>query len=201
MIHLLSSITKPIALFSPAVIALGFIAMMELLRLNTEPLPVGAEAQVALVGVKSEHVGTVAMIQREDGVMIAAELQNLPSGRHSISVNTLGKCAPDFFAVDAHSQPDDSPKGLIHPSWRFDDYRSRNGRDLPVILASDDGTARVNFVTDSITLDETIFDSDGSSIVMYQVPKDVDDSNTGASVACGAVQPARGLFSSHSASG
>ena len=57
--------------------------MMVALRLNTEPLPVGAEAQVALVGVKSEHVGTVAMIQREDGVMIAAELQNLPSGQHS----------------------------------------------------------------------------------------------------------------------
>ncbi len=125
----------------------------------------------------------------EFGVLVAVELKGLPPGGHALVVHEVGACTPSFDAAGDHFTAN---YGLIHPVWQQGSDTPHEG-DLPNIYASSDGYIRADFLADSITLStgapHSVFDSDGSSIIIYEKPSDyTDDEDYGAQLACGVIQ-------------
>ena len=157
--------------------------------------PVGLIAAAALTSPSGESIGTVTFTQAETGVLIQAEAQGLEPGGHAFIVHSVGACAPDFSAAGDHFDPDDTKQGFVHPNWnQRSSEAGGHGGDLPNIYASTDGSARADFYTNGITLQadqkHSIFDADGSAIVIHENPDTYmgEHSDTGRRVACGVIQ-------------
>ncbi len=153
-------------------------------------------ATAELVSPSGEPVGMVRFAETESSVVIAAEARGLEPGGHAFAIHTVGTCSPDFGAAGDHFDPDDEGRGFVHPNWdRRDSVVSAHGGDLPNLYASADGTARADFFTNGVTLrlgqSHSLFDSDGSAILIHEKPVDykLGEGDTGQRVACGVIRP------------
>ena len=142
-----------------------------------------------------QSAGTVTFEQAEHGVIITAELENLPEGGHGFHIHETGECQPDFQAARGHY----SPLGNEHG---FDTPAGYHVGDLPNVYVAADGTATADFFAPHLTLDAfagttgeapfTLFDDDGSAIMVH---RDIDDyraetaNSTGPRIACGVIVP------------
>ena len=92
-----------------------------------------------------------------------------------------------------HFDPTDAEHGFIHAAWSRGGSGGGHGGDLPNIYAASGGTARADFFTVGITLDEgprhSVFDADGSAIIVHERPDSYGqyESDTGTRVACGVI--------------
>ena len=152
--------------------------------------PVGKTASASLVSPEGEAMGDVNITQMEFGVLVAVQVKGLSPGGHALVVHESGACAPSFDAAGDHFSAD---YGLIHPAWQRGTDTPHEG-DLPNIYVSSDGSARADFLTTGITLDtdapHSVFDTDGSSIIVYEKPSDYShEEDYGDRLACGVITP------------
>lgn len=155
----------------------------------------GLQATAVLSSQSGETIGQVRFTQSESGVLIEAEARDLEPGGHAFVIHSIGSCSPDFSAAGDHFDPADKPAGFVHPSWtRADPDAGAHGGDLPNLYAASDGAARADFFTNGITLesgrDHSVFDTDGSALVVHEFPDDYGEehTNTGERIACGVIQ-------------
>ena len=151
-----------------------------------QPQGIGAQAMAAMTGPDDTAMGTVTLAQTPHGVLIAADVNGLAAGGHGFHIHAVGTCAPDFAAAGDHFNPEDTGHGLNH-SGGF------HAGDLPNIYAGADGFARADYFTDAVTLDSgadhSIFDADGSAIIIHEKPDTYGaDPGAGGRVACGVIQ-------------
>src|SRR6266540_5835398 len=130
-------------------------------------------------------VGAVSFQRVQDGVEIRARFQGLPPGEHGYHVHAVGKCdPPEFVTAEGHFNPTMHEHGLQNP-------RGPHVGDLPNLVIGEDGTASVTAVARFATLapgEASLFDADGSALVIHADPDDeVTDpaGNTGGRIACG----------------
>ena len=174
--------------------AIGLLALTTRYVTDDNP-PVGTLAGAELHSPAGDSVGSALLTQTSDGVVLEIEVSGLTPGAHGVSVNSVGSCMPSFAAAGEHFDPiDDSFFSFIHPVWRRNAYAGPHGGDLPNIHANDTGSARADFFTTAISLDDgratSIFDSDGSSIVISDNPDThTAESDTGDRVVCGVILP------------
>ena len=154
----------------------------------------GLQATAALASPTGETVGSARFTQVESGVVIEVEATRLEPGGHALFIHAVGACTPDFSAAGDHFDPADKPRGFVHPNWsRGDSDAGAHGGDLPNIYAASDGTARADFFTNGVTLepgrDHSVFDLDGSAMVVHEFPDSYagEHSDTGKRVACGVI--------------
>ncbi len=153
----------------------------------TAPTPLTATAK--LQNSSGEDVGDVKFTQTETGVELTANFENLPEGTHAIHIHDVGKCeAPTFETAGAHFNPQHKEHGIENP-------KGPHAGDLPNLEIGEDGTLEVRFVSKEFTLekgkDNSLFDEDGSSIVIHEGADDykTDPSgNSGARIACGVIE-------------
>ena len=157
---------------------------------------IGLKATAVLTSPSGESIGTVQFTQAATGVLVAAEAEGLEPGGHAFIIHAVGSCTPDFSAAGDHFNPDDSRHGFVHPNWSQRSSTSGgHGGDLPNIYAAADGSARADFFTNGITLQDgqkhSVFDADGAAIVVHERPDAYGEveSDTGERVACGVIQP------------
>ncbi len=112
-----------------------------------------------------------------------------PGGNHGIHIHAIGLCAtPDFASAGGHFNPATKKHGLESPE-------GPHAGDLKNIQFYPNGSAVYEAVTDHVTLDagaNSLFDADGSAIVIHAGPDDdmTDPSgNSGARIACGIMVP------------
>lgn len=151
-----------------------------------EPVAVGATATARMKGTDGADMGTVTIEQGPHGLIIQARVHGLSEGGHGFHIHAIGSCEPDFGAAGGHLDLDGQSHGARVGEG------SHTG-DLPNIYAGADGAARADVFTDGATLDgdapHTLFDADGSAIVIHAGPDDyVDIASAGARVACGVIQ-------------
>lgn len=154
----------------------------------------GLTAAATLQSPNGDPMGTVTFRQAATGVLVMADVRGLEPGGHAFIIHEAGSCAPDFNAAGDHFNPEDAEHGLIHPTWKRGESTGGHGGDLPNIYAASDGSARADFFTVGVILDEgprhSLFDDDGSAIIVHEKPDAYgeEESDTGDRVACGVIK-------------
>jgi Cu-Zn family superoxide dismutase len=130
-------------------------------------------------------VGAASFQRVQDGVEIRARFQGLPPGQHGYHVHAVGKCEPPaFVTAEGHFNPTMHEHGLQNP-------RGPHVGDLPNLVIGEDGTAALKALARGASLapgDASLFDLDGSALVIHADPDDeVTDpaGNSGPRIACG----------------
>ena len=179
----------------PAVVIVAGVAALVVVQSRDADQPtVGLTAEAVLESPSGDAMGTVVFRQAASGVLVMADVKGLTPGGHAFIIHETGECAPDFSAAGDHFNPDDAEHGLIHPAWSRGESGGGHGGDLPNIYAASDGSARADFFTVGITLDEgprnSVFDLDGSAIIVHERPDSygAEESDTGSRVACGVIR-------------
>ncbi|MEK4630154.1 superoxide dismutase family protein [Solibacillus sp. FSL R7-0682] len=158
-----------------------------------ESLPVSAPetlaAKALMYNTNKELIGEVTFQETEKGVELAAVVNNLTPGVHGIHIHEVGKCdPPDFTSAGAHFNPTNKKHGVENPL-------GPHVGDLPNITVDDNGQVELNFVTADFTLKKgeknSLFDEDGSSLVIHEKADDYKTDpagNSGARIACGVIE-------------
>lgn len=113
-------------------------------------------------------------------------LTNAAPGPHGIHIHEVGSCSPDFRAAGGHFNPTGAKHG-------FNNRKGPHAGDLPNIVFQQGGNATYETTTNRITLGpgpNSIFDADGSALIITADPDDYVTNPTGNSgnrIACGVI--------------
>jgi Cu-Zn family superoxide dismutase len=148
---------------------------------------VGERAAAPLRNAEGQVLGMAIFTQEAQGVRISVTVKGLSPGEHGIHIHSVGKCEPpDFLSAGPHFNPTNKKHGLHNPE-------GPHAGDLPNLVAGEDGSAVYEHITDRVTLtpgELSLFDEDGSSLVIHAGPDDqmTDPAgNSGARVLCGVI--------------
>ena len=153
---------------------------------------VGARAHATMIAPDGSTVGSVSFQQGVTGVLINIDVIGLVPGPHGIHLHEVGACTPDFKAAGGHINPGEGVHGLLNAERS---EVSQDDGDLPNLYAAADGTARAEFFTTLVTIEEgnrpVLLDSDGSTVVIHENPDDhltQPIGGAGGRVICGIIQ-------------
>ena len=146
----------------------------------------GPSARAVMQGPDGAYLGQVAIEQRQQGLIISADMRGLSPGGHGFHIHETGSCEPDFAAAGGHFNPTGASHGARHGP-------DRHAGDLPNLYAAADGTARLDVFTDAATLHtgvpHSLFDADGSAIVIHELADTYgEEAGAGGRVACGVIR-------------
>jgi Cu-Zn family superoxide dismutase len=140
-----------------------------------------------LIDPDGNRIGNVAISQMEQGVRIFAQAEGVPPGVHAFHIHETGQCeTPDFESAGGHYNPTGQQHGWDNP-------QGHHAGDLPNVHVHDDGKLAVEYFTDAVTLGEgetTLFDEDGSAVVMHEGADDYQTDpagDAGSRIACGVI--------------
>ncbi|MDE2937610.1 MAG: superoxide dismutase family protein [Chloroflexota bacterium] len=148
---------------------------------------IGVTAIAVISGKQGESLGKVTLAQGPQGVLVSADLTGLPPGGHGFHIHGVGACSPDFSAAGRHFNPAEESHGFLYGI-------GQHAGDLPNIYAGLDGVARTDVFISNVTLAEgeqdSLFDSDGSAIIVHEKPDAYgeDVGSAGSRIACGIIQ-------------
>ena len=115
-----------------------------------------------------------------------SEGSGLEPGEHGVHIHEVGECsAPDFESAGAHYNPTGAQHGLLNPE-------GPHAGDLPNLTVNENGAVDYLVTTALVTVDgeRTLFDSDGSALIVHAGADDyVTDSSgeSGGRAACGVI--------------
>lgn len=157
-----------------------------------EPVPAYAFGEAAVAKIKlvdGTSSGTISLSETNAGILIKFDLQGLTPGPHAIHVHEAGKCEADFVSAGAIHNPLGAGHGFLNAEGPM------NG-DLPNIYAGSDGKANGEILSQLLSLskdsEDSIFDADGASFVIYEKADDYlsdPEGEAGARIACGVIDP------------
>jgi glucose/arabinose dehydrogenase/Cu/Zn superoxide dismutase len=149
-----------------------------------------ATASAEMRDAQGRAVGTATFEQSADGtvsVAIKVSGYNPIAGGHGIHVHQTGLCVtPDFNSAGEHFNPASAQHGSENPA-------GPHSGDLPNMQFFGDGSGDYRTTTNAFTLTPgplSVFDADGSAIVIHASPDDyaTDPSgNSGDRIGCGVI--------------
>ena len=163
----------------------ALVVILTLLAVLTTGVLVGAQevGTADIVNADGELIALGILRQLGDQVEVNIQASDLSPGPHGTHIHETGSCqAPDFSSSGGHFGPlderaDENPHGPY-------------AGDLPDMIVDENGNAGFQHLTDLVTLksgDFSLFDADGSAIVIHELPTD-ENGNAGARVACGVIK-------------
>ena len=152
-------------------------------------LPAAAQtAAAALKGADGKEVGSVNLTQTSQGVLINVSVKGLPPGEHAFHVHAVGKCEPPFTSAGGHFNPGSKKHGMLSPE-------GQHAGDMPNLHIPQSGDLTVEILNVNITLEKgkpnSVFDTDGSAVVVHAASDDYKTDPTGEAggrIACGVIQ-------------
>ena len=152
-----------------------------------------AAATAPLLDVNGASVGVAEMWQEATGLVhVDVAANHLTAGQHGIHFHAVGKCeggTTAFSTAGGHYNPLSKSHGLSNPA-------GPHAGDAPNLVIRADGSGHMSFTTERITLtpgSTTLFDSDGTAVVIHAAPDDQTSQpsgNSGARIACGVITSA-----------
>lgn len=137
------------------------------------------------------NLGTIAIVETTAGILLKVRLKGLQPGAHAFHIHDNAKCEGDFS----------SSGNIYNPLGAKHGYLNEEGPmagDLPNLVADAAGTVEAELLSPFVTLnkdaEETIFDADGASFVVFEKADDYvsdPDGNSGARIACGSINLAK----------
>lgn len=136
---------------------------------------------------QGKALGTAELTDAGGAVVVRLNLSGIPQGWHGLHLHAVGKCdGPDFMSAGGH----------YNPGARKHGHRISEGAhagDLPNVFAGADGKIVAEVLAHGVTLGagaSSLFDADGSSIVVHAAEDDhkTDPTgNSGGRIACAVV--------------
>ena len=149
-----------------------------------------AQAQTAKAALKDatgKDVGQVQLTQTPHGVLLKLSVKGIPPGEHAFHVHAVGKCEPPFTSAGGHFNPASKKHGMQAAE-------GQHAGDMPNLYIPANGELVVEVANPMISLvkgqPNTVFDADGSAIIIHA---GVDDyktdptGNAGDRIACGVI--------------
>lgn len=180
--------------YTIAVVLCGAAALAPPDRLHAQEPAYGAtapamEATTTLVDSSGAEIGTATFTETpNEGVPIRLTLTNAAPGEHAVHVHQTGACEPAFSAAGDHYAPEDRAHGVLHEE-------GSHAGDLPNVNVPEDGRLEIELVTDDLTLrpneTNTLFDGDGSALIMHEGADDYrsqPSGDAGPEIACGVIR-------------
>jgi Cu-Zn family superoxide dismutase len=156
------------------------------------PLGRAGVAYATISNAAGDIHGAAELWQDRDNIVhVGVEVAGLTPGEHGIHFHAVGVCdgsgTTAFSTAGGHYNPIGREHGLENPA-------GPHAGDAPNLTAGADGIGRATFTTDRVTLTDgstSLFDDDGSSIVIHAAADDQKSQpagNSGARMACGVVK-------------
>ena len=146
-------------------------------------------AQARLMDAAGNRIGIISLVEHNKGVQITINARGLTPGEHGLHIHKVGHCViPSFTSAGAHFNPYGTQHGMENPI-------GPHAGDLPNLVVKANGNVADTMENDLVTLQEgfinSLFDADGSAIVIHAKPDDGvtnPTGNSGARVACGVIE-------------
>jgi Cu-Zn family superoxide dismutase len=147
------------------------------------------EAVAVLRNASGAQIGRADFTQTPHGVNIVVRAKQLPPGDHAVHIHDVGKCdtADGFKSAGAHFNPAGKEHGRLNP-------KGQHAGDMDNQKAGDSGELAVTIVNANVTLEvgaNSLFDADGSSLVIHAQPDDYKSQPAGSAgdrIACGVIE-------------
>jgi Cu-Zn family superoxide dismutase len=149
-----------------------------------------AALDVPLIDASGDAVGLATLTENADGVTVRLLVEGLSPGEHGWHLHEFGVCEPGgdepFSSAGEHWNPTTQQHGAP-------DAEEHHVGDFGNLMASADGLAESEITTSDFTFEAgvtSIFDEDGTSIVVHEGADDLatdPDGNSGPRYACGVV--------------
>jgi superoxide dismutase, Cu-Zn family len=168
------------------------VALMALALIGQAALAQGGgtlHATATLINQEGSEVGTAKLVQDATGVVhLTVHARGLTPGLHGIHIHAVGRCNPadGFTSAGGHFNPSGAQHGVDNPD-------GPHAGDLPNMSVNPAGIGSLSVKADQVTLSDgpaSLFDADGSAIVIHAGPDDYVTNpagNSGARVACGVI--------------
>ena len=167
--------------------ALAVAGLSLVLGCSVPPPQMNTQAVADLKDKDGRSVGMATLRDATGGVLVSVEVKGLTPGLHAVHVHAVGKCeGPGFTSAGGHFNPAQKKHGLKNPE-------GPHAGDMPNMYVAKDGSGRFEVLNDNISLkagDRSVFDADGSALVIHV---GVDDyttdptGNAGDRAACGVI--------------
>jgi Cu-Zn family superoxide dismutase len=177
---------------------LGFLLLAFTIgTFSLQALAQGTPSAIAeLQDAQGNIVGNAYLTPTPEGVQIRMRIAGFDSavtggqrGEHGFHIHAVGDCTPpDFSSAGGHFNPTNVAHGFLDPA-------GPHAGDLPNLWIEADGSADYTVTTNLITLspgERSIFDEDGSALIIHADPDDYLTDPSGASgdrLACGVINP------------
>lgn len=155
----------------------------------TASLAAGGKATASLTSRDGKDVGTITIIETSAGALVRMKLKGLPPGPHGLAVHETGKCEGDFASAGRIHNPFGARHGFFNEEGPM-------AGDLPNLFVPASGEVEAELLSPHIAMskdgDDSIFDADGSALVIHENADDYltePDGNAGAAIACGVLVP------------
>ena len=180
MTHPSLTFLSPAVALGLALGAAGHSAAQAPLRSGVAPSN-GGTVMARMTTADGVDAGRVRFQAMRAGVLVEANLHDLPPGPHAFHIHETGACTPDFEAAGGHLAPNGHGHG-------FAQTETPHAGDLPNIWVNQDGTVHVEFIDWRVTMDQ-ILDADGSAMIVHAATDSyMDPASAGERIACGVVE-------------
>lgn len=151
-------------------------------------LPPEQLAVASLMHSNGMPAGSAQIIASGNQVSLSITVSGISKGPHGFHLHTTGAClAPDFTSAGGHLNPMGKDHGKLSPSG------SHLG-DLPNLEVGDSDVTSliVDLNSDRAQLLSSLFDKDGTAVVIHADPDDHmtnPSGNAGPRIVCGVLKP------------
>jgi Cu-Zn family superoxide dismutase len=147
-----------------------------------------AQAHAQLSDGQGKPLGTAALVETPQGVLIQLRLKNVPAGSHGLHIHQTGRCdRPKFESAGGHYNPTDAQHGFRNP-------QGAHAGDLPNVFVEQDGVLDLDVLAAEVSLEagpNSLFKEGGTALVMHAGPDDYESDPAGHSgdrIGCGVIE-------------